>query len=186
MKKIILLNGPASSGKDFAADFIVNNFKYARKDKFAKVLKERTHALYGFSWRPHDYYEKVKEVPSDDFFGLSPRQAYINVSEIYFKPIYGKKIFGTILAQELDKYEWEIVAISDSGFVEEAEVLIDKYGKENILLIRIEREGYTFKEDSRNYIDLGDEICNITINNDGTENYLKIIESLVDSIVNNE
>ena len=75
MKKVILLNGCPGCGKDYAADYITNKFDQAKKDKFARVLKERTHALYGYDWRPHDYYEKVKEIPTEDFFGLTPRQA---------------------------------------------------------------------------------------------------------------
>lgn len=186
MKKVILLNSPAGSGKDYAADYITNKFDQAKKDKFARVLKERTHALYGYAWRPHDYYEAVKEIPTEDFFGLTPRQAYINVSEVYFKPVHGKDIFGKILSKELDKYDWDIIVISDSGFVEEAEVLINKYGSENVILIKVIRPGYSFKGDSRNYIELNPNICNITITNDGTETYLKIIDSIVTDIVNNE
>ncbi len=186
MKKVILLNSPAGGGKDYAADYITNKFDQAKKDKFARVLKERTHALYGYTWRPHDYYEAVKEIPTKDFFGLTPRQAYINVSEVYFKPIHGKDIFGKILSKELDKYDWDIIVISDSGFVEEAEVLINKYGSENVILIKVIRPGHSFKGDSRNYIELNPNICNITITNDGTETYLKIIDTIVTDIVNNE
>lgn len=153
-KKIILLNGPPSSGKDTAAKFLVNNIKDCKLDKFARVLKERTHALYGFPQRDFMYYELIKDVPSSDFYGLTPRQAYIKVSENYFKPTHGNRVFGSILCQELDKVSEEIIAISDSGFAEEAEVVIEKYGPGNVLLIKIHREGCTFKEDSRNYIEL--------------------------------
>lgn len=186
MKKIILLNGAPCSGKDFGADFIVNNFKGARKDKFARVLKERTHALYGFPSRGHDYYEDIKDEPSKDFYGLTPRQAYINVSEMYFKPVHGNSIFGDILADELDKYPWEIVVISDSGFVEEAQVLINKYGKENVILIQIERDGSNFNNDSRSYINLGPEICTTLVFNDGTSSYTDILLSIVNSIIDYE
>lgn len=186
MKKIVLLNAPPSSGKDFGADFIVNNFKGAKKDKFARVLKERTHALYGFPSRGHDYYEAVKNKPNKDFYDLTPRQAYINVSELYFKPVHGNSIFGNILADELDRYAWEIVVISDSGFVEEAQVLINKYGKENVILIQIERDGCDFNNDSRNYIDLGSDICTTLVSNDGTDSYTDILKSIVNSIIDYE
>lgn len=185
-KKIILLNGCPGVGKDFGADFIVNNFKGAKKDKFARVLKERTHALYGFPSRGHDYYENVKETPTEDFFGLTPRQAYIAVGEVYFKPTHGKHIFGKVLSKELDKYDWDIIVISDFGFVEEAEVLIEKYGKENIILIRIERDGHSFQGDSRNYIQLDPSICNITITNNGGQEYLDILDCIVKDTINNE
>ena len=153
-KKIILLNAPPGAGKDYAATHLVNNLKNCKLDKFARVLKERTHALYGFADRDFTYYEETKEIPTKDFLGLTPRQAYIKVSENYFKPTHGNKVFGELLSQELDKTTEEVIAISDSGFKEEAEVLIDKYGPSNIYLIKIHRDGCDFSKDSRDYIDL--------------------------------
>lgn len=186
MKKIVLLNSPPSGGKDTAANYLITKYNNVKTDKFARVLKERTHALYGFNNRPHNYYEDVKGIASEDFYGLTPRQAYINVSELYFKPVHGNDIFGKILADELDKYDWEINVISDSGFKEEAEVLIKKYGKENIILIRIIRPGFTFAGDSRNYIDLGPDICNIDITNNTDDSYLLAINVILEQIINNK
>lgn len=182
MKKIVLFNGCPSAGKDYAAKYLASKYSNIKIDKFARVLKERTHALYGYSWRPHDYYELVKDQSNEDFYGLTPRQAYINVSEVYFKTQHGKNIFGQILSKELDKYYWEILIITDSGFKEEAEVLINKYGHENIILVRIHREGYNFNTDSRNFIYLDKNICNIDIINDGTDIYLNTIDNLIQNI----
>lgn len=179
-KKIVLLNGPASSGKDHAAKYIVANYKKAKMDKFARVLKERTHALYGFPWRGWDYYEDCKEIPNDDFYGLTPRQAYIGVSETYFKPMHDDYIFGRLLLRELENDSHEIVAVSDSGFVEEARVLIKQYGVNNVILIRIHREGYTFADvkDSRNYIHLP-ELVEFDIDNPGDESYTDRIDAIL-------
>lgn len=181
-KKILLLNGPPSCGKDFAGKFILENFKEVTLDKFARVLKERTHALYGFPERAWDYYEDSKEIPTEDFFGLTPRQAYILVSETYFKPQHGKDIFGKILAKELDNCFKDLVVISDSGFPEEAQVLIEKYGAENVILVRVHRDGCDFSNDSRNYLYLN--VCNIDIDNRGDETYLKEVEELVNGFIN--
>lgn len=187
-KKIILFNGCPSSGKDWASKYLLNKYQDNNKglifktDKFARVLKERTHALYGFSWKPHDFYELVKEVPTEDFMGLTPRQAYINVSEIYFKQVHGKDVFGKILAKEIDKYKWDVLFITDSGFIEEAEVLINKYGEENVILVRIYRDGYSFKGDSRNYLDFSNRICSTNITNDGTKNYEKVLDNLLEDL----
>ena len=184
MKKVILFNAPPGAGKDFAAECIINNFNNTIHNKFAKVLKERTHALYGFNWRPHYYYEDCKEDPHKDFLGLSPRQAYIKVSETYFKPTHGNDVFGVLLGNELDKLEWDLAVISDSGFKEEAQVLINKYGENNIILVRVHREGYNFDNDSRNYISL--PVCNIDIYNKGDESYTKEIYDLVYDIINSD
>ena len=174
-KKIILFNAPPGAGKDTAALYLVNNIKNCKLDKFARVLKERTHALYGFPERDFRYYENIKDIPSKDFLGLTPRQAYIKVSENYFKPIHGEKIFGEILSKELDKISEKIIAISDSGFKEEAKVLIKKYGAQNILLIKIHRNGYNFSEDSRNYINLDMDVESYWVNNRGDNSFEKEI-----------
>jgi hypothetical protein len=184
MKKILLLNAPPGAGKDHAGEFIAASFEGAKVDKFARTLKEATHALYGWSWKPHDYYELVKEIPTDDFYGLTPRQAYINVSEVYFKKIHGVDIFGKILSKNIKKYNWDLLVITDAGFLEEALVLIEEYGEENIILVRVHREGHTFKKDSRDYIDFGSSICTTDIVNDGGNYYLEQIEDIVSSIYN--
>ena len=186
-KKIILFNGPPSSGKDHSAKYAANNFPGVRVDKFARILKERTHALYGYPKRAWDYYESVKDEPSQDFFGLTPREAYIGVSEKYFKPMHDEKIFGNLLLRSLkygDFPEWNVLAISDSGFVPEAEVLIEEYGAENVFLIRVHREGYNFSGDSRSYIDLGSNIHTIDIFNDGTIHYSVQLQDILNSIIN--
>ncbi len=177
-KKIILFNSPPGAGKDFSALVVLRNFKNAVMDKFARILKERTHALYGFPDRDMYYYEDCKEIPNDDFLGLTPRQAYINVSEVYFKPVHGKRVFGELLAKELDKSDSDIIAISDSGFVEEAEVLIEKYGANNVKLIRIHRDECDFSNDSRSYITL--PVDTIDIVNTGDEFYVSNLLDVLD------
>lgn len=181
MKKILLFNGPPQSGKDFGAEYVVNNFKDAILHKFAKILKEKTHALYGFYWRAHDYYEDCKNESHPDFLGLSPRQAYINVSETYFKPVHGDKVFGQFLVKDLETLDWQLAVISDSGFKGEAEVLIEKYGVGNIILIRVQREGCTFNNDSRSYIDLPD-VDTFDVVNLGDHSYTDVLQGIVEKV----
>ena len=180
-KKIVLLNGPASSGKDHAAKYIVSNYKQAKLDKFARVLKERTHALYGFPWREWYYYEDCKDKPSDDFYGITPRQAYIGVSEKYFKPMHDDYIFGRLLEKELENDPSMLVAVSDSGFESEAKVLIQRYGVKNVILIRIHREGFTFADvnDSRGYIELP-EIAQFDIDNPGDKVFTERVDTILE------
>lgn len=183
MKKIILLNGPPSSGKDFAANFIADCFNRTRIDKFARILKERTHALYGFSDRKWDYYEHCKDIPNDDFYGLTPRKAYIGISEKYFKPMHDKYIFGKLLLSDIKDIKFDILIISDSGFIEEAEVLIEEYGSENVLLIKLIREGCNFNNDSRSYLELKG-IEEIYVHNREELSFLNEMYQIVNEFVN--
>jgi hypothetical protein len=175
MKKIVLLNSAPGSGKDYAGNYIANSTDY-KVYKFARILKERTHALYGLD-KAWDYYEMTKDISLDEFMGLTPRQAYINVSQKYFKPVHGNSIFGDILAEEIkdDNY----VIVTDCGFIEEIQPLINKYGKDSLYLIRIHREGYDFSNDSRGYI-YPEGVKAYDINNDGVTN--KYIDEILNII----
>lgn len=175
--RLIFVNGPPRSGKDFAGMVLAQ-----RKDlgltnmaKLSAILKERTHALYllfdqGGHPLGHDYFEQVKDNPLEEFHGISPRDAYIAVSESWMKPTHGQGFLGELLVAKLRKHEQHMRArwthiITDSGFVEEAESLVAAYGKANCSLVRITREGYDFSADSRSYIEL--DIPTFDVDNDG-------------------
>lgn len=173
---VIFLNGPPRCGKDTLAGHIVRAMPGFRLCKFAKVLKERTHALYGKPDLPHDAFEEVKDIPNEIFLGLSPREAYINVSERLMKPLHGNDVWGKILLNGmLEQYSPALgYVISDSGFEEEALPIIDRFGAENCLLIRIAapKRGCTFMGDSRSYIELPVRTLNF-YNNETVEEFLR-------------
>lgn len=165
--KVILLNGPARSGKDslahaFAA-YANGRLVTSEVTKFAKPLKESAHRLFGFDL-PHDAFEAVKDVPQDYLHGKTWRQVYIAVSELLFKPLFGADIFGRMLVDEIELLQkiskedgedpTDYFLVSDSGFAAEAQAVVDRFGAENVILVRLERDGYTFAGDSRGYIEL--------------------------------
>lgn len=150
MKKILLLNGAPRCGKDTMAAWFEEQGWF--HGKFSKVLKERTHELYGLKNIPYDYYEGVKDLPHEDFFGISPRQAYINVSERLMKPVHGDDIWVRMFIRELESTAHDYVIVSDLGFQVEWETLIQHFGYDKISLGVIYRAGYDFSNDSRNYV----------------------------------
>lgn len=150
--KILLFNGPPNSGKDTGADYITKHLRIP-KIKFSTPAKEGTHVSLDLP-ATVDQYEQNKDNPSDDFFGLTPRQAYIAHSEAYMKVIYGADIFAKLFIRHIS--EWAIFqkqfVVSDCGFDIEFLTLLEHYGAENIGLIRLTRDGCTFANDSRNWI----------------------------------
>jgi len=113
---------------------------------------------------------------------LSKRQALIHTSENIIKPNFGEDAFGKMFVNNLP--EEGVVFVSDGGFKEEILPIIDHIGKENLLIIRINREGYDFSNDSRNYLtkemfDKDNCPAIIDLENNGTleefeENLLKV------------
>jgi hypothetical protein len=165
--KVVLLNGPPRSGKDFAANAIRENWQdRAWVLKFAGPVKSATHAAFGID-RPQDAYEHCKDQPSKDFDGLTPREAYIAFSEKAMKPAFGTDIFGRAMRRQIERAAangFGLVAISDSGFMEEAQQVRALVGQDNMLLIRLRRNGCSFVGDSRGYIELPGVWTNDVVN----------------------
>jgi len=159
--KIVLINGAPRSGKDSAGAMMQKELPGRWEImKFSAGLKERCHAAYGMQ-AAYDAFEEVKEQKLDCFLGLSPREAYIHFSETWMKPVHGEKVFGLLMAQQLDYLvdmypEIKGFVMTDSGFRSESEVMVEKYGADAVTVIRLHRPGYNFEGDSRSLIDLTD------------------------------
>ena len=167
--KVILLNGPPSSGKDLSAKIIQgllhNKFSKTVKDnfmyrptimKFADPIKMAVHSLYNIPYSC-EYYEKEfgndwKNQPQVEFFGKTPRSEYIRVAE-EVKKVQDKEFFGRIAARRIElAKDASTFIFSDSGFPEEAVPLIRLVGLDNVLVIELERTGCDYSIDSRGYI----------------------------------
>lgn len=149
--RIILLNGPPQAGKDTAAQAIATAWPHARVDRFAGPLKAATHTLFGLDPNP-DAFETVKNLPCEEFGGLTPRAAYIIMSERAIKPAFGVDFFGNALVRRLAGAA--LAVVPDSGFEAEAEPVISHFGPANVLLLRVHRPGFDFRQDSRSYIEI--------------------------------
>jgi hypothetical protein len=105
---------------------------------------------------------------------LSKREVLIHMSENVIKPSFGKDAFGKALVSQLPYVG--VVFISDSGFPEELQPVINHVGADNVLVVRIQRQGCTFKGDSRNYLEpdmFEQDVKFIQILNNGTEEGFK-------------
>lgn len=167
--KIFLLNGPPRAGKDTAAARLSHFYSGGSKGlkKFAAPIKDAVTAIYhGGNREEFNRFDtaELKDTPQEVYFGKTCRQVQIGVSENFLKPFHNDSgIFGKILRNDIQRdletdndWVFKTYFISDSGFRPEAEILIEEFGAENVILFRIFREGYTFKGDSRGYITLKD------------------------------
>lgn len=184
-KKAILFNGPRHSGKDTAAIYCEKEHE-AYHFKFSLPLKAGIKTMFSLTDSQVDYLETIKTEPSDLLFGKSYVQVQISLSEDWFKPKWNNTIFGNLTVNHLKKHmkyepHQDFYVSSDSGFSSEAYPVVELFGPENVLLVRVHREGKTFEGDSRSYIEL-DNIKTIDINNNGTiGSYEKLIDSVVHS-----
>lgn len=168
--KILLLNSPPDSGKDLAATHI-KELTGAKHCEFKSTLFSVAKGITGLS---HEDFFTIyndrdkKEQPQPEFFGMSPREMLIWISEDVCKPKFGKLFFGKAAANQVDIEKGSV--FSDSGFPDEVFPIADKYGAENIYVVQFNRYGSGFGNDSRNYLqseDCPEGINFIDLKNDG-------------------
>lgn len=160
-KAILAVNGPAGAGKDTIARYLEAQYPGVAHVKFAKKLKEMCHAAYGIdkSW---DYYDsfcpnnpgkRLKDLPQPEFFGVLPRKVYIDFSENFIKPLYGKDFWVKRLLTEIDASPLTCFVISDLGFQIEWETMVAARNKYDLSLIRLFRGTCNYANDSREFVD---------------------------------
>lgn len=186
--KIIIFNGAPRVGKDTFADMLEEYFDHNRDDyllyreSFKDSLITLTLDYYNIeSSEWWERYEESKEEPWDRLGGLSQREALIDMSENKVKPYFGHDFFGKAAARKCytsDDHKG-IFTFSDGGFGEEVQPLIDKFGKENILIIRLHREGFDFSNDSRRLLELP-EIETVDVDSKGIEDTFDAIVKIVE------
>lgn len=152
-KIVILFNGPPRAGKSEAARYVSTVFGakvFNFKDKLVALTKE----IYNISdedWK--DYYSRdnkdTKAIPNAD--GKTAREALIFVSEGIIKPLFGKDYFGKCAVETIKNSE-KMLVCGDCGFDQEVRPVIDHFGKDRVFLVKITRDGCSFKNDSRGWV----------------------------------
>ena len=179
--KIVLLNSPPDSGKDITATAL-KELTGVKHCEFKSTLFSVAKGITGLS---HEDFFKIyndrekKEEPQEEFFGLSPREMMIWISEDVCKPKFGKLFFGKAAANQVNIETGSV--FSDSGFPDEVFPIADKFGAENIYVVRFNRHGSSFGNDSRDYLqpeDCPEGVNFIDLKNDGDT-----IEPFVDQIL---
>jgi len=166
----IILNGPPRSGKDTVANFISEKYE-AVGHRFAGPLKRMCHDAYGLHDLAEEWFDKCKDEPSEHFLGKTPREVYIAFSELYMKPMYGKAIWGELVAKEIATCPSDgLHVVPDGGFDYEIEP-VRQVSK--VKIIQIRRPGFDFSNDSRDYLSNPDLVVSNSLD---VANLLKAVD----------
>ena len=130
MTKIVCLNGHIGSGKDVAAKAL-QPLGFENR----KLSDPLTHAVRNLF--DIEEYHGVKDRVYEEAFGRTFRHWQIAVAKMLHKESLYRGPLAHILIRSYPKDSWDKVVISDLGRTEELEVLVAKFGAENILLISI-------------------------------------------------
>lgn len=190
-KKVLIFNAPPRSGKDYSANYICKHLEGTYHKEFKAPLIGlvcKTLQIDECDFR--EVYDKEKDKketicvqslingePTTTYYSI--REYLIHMSEKVIKPLFGNDFFGDYAGKNLN-YGWNI--FSDGGFPEEVKALYKYTEKKNIVVVKIMKDGCSFKDDSRGYIP--DELVGKThvLENDGTDEWLLQL----DYFMNNE
>lgn len=168
--RIVIFNGPPRSGKDSAAYMLAQTLSMVNRPcvmmKFSQALKDAASEILANSMtaKEHDTigdFEDVKDAHKFKTLGITYRQLQIDISEKFMKPLYGEDVFGKIAEAQIRFHLVETdrtvddditFIFSDGGFDVELEHLCKAFGKENVLVVKMIRDGCTFDNDSRGYL----------------------------------
>lgn len=160
MAKIIILNGPPGCGKDTIGNLLTKNvdhfmhmvsFKKPLFDIAASMLSKRDFRKFLLAYN----YRELKESPLGCLNGMSPREFIIWISEEVIKPRFGSGYFGDRLTSHINEIGNYDVVCTDGGFIDEIISLVMN-SNHQVKLCRLHRNGFTFENDSRDYISLPD------------------------------
>ncbi len=167
MTKIILFNGPPGSGKDFATQVIMREFAIDEPVhmKLSKPLKDLI--MDHFNLTPLDL-EEIKDQKTNEM-ASTLRDYQIAIFESIAK-ILGRQWLSISLINRAKKFDNSIIIISDVGRQEELHPIIKNFGAKNVLLIQLHRQGKTFNQDIRQYVD-DPRVYSVLIKNDGTKDF---------------
>lgn len=151
--KIVFLNGPPHSGKDTLAGFIQIQYKNIARTKFASPLKIACHEILGLDVN-EDAYENAKNIESPDFFGKTPREFYIQMSETFMKPKFGTDVFGYVWLRRNRHFldAMNLIIVSDCGFEGELLPILKHVDESDCCIIRLHRQDCDYSKDSRGYV----------------------------------
>lgn len=150
---IFLVNGPPRSGKTTALYHLSTTRPNCATYRMARPIDRAVPELLqvnSAAWK------SIEDGYKDDgvIFGKTPRELKIALS-VFLKSMFGPAIFGEIAMIAFRSLIFQDIIV-DIGHTTEAEVIVRKMreiGQSKCVCLQLERDGCTFKDDSREYID---------------------------------
>ncbi|QIB67194.1 hypothetical protein [Kineobactrum salinum] len=157
----MLLNGPPGCGKDtLAEEMVPSGFTPM---SFKPALYQAVSDHYGIPLEEVLHWCATRELKDEVWnpIGKTPREMMIEVSEEVYKPRFGKDYFGKAAAVACVEAGADFAVFSDGGFPEEIGPLALYYNQ--VIVVQLFREGFSFEKDSRTYVEGPDGTYQLTL-----------------------
>lgn len=178
--KVVLFNGPPGCGKDTVSHMLVQHMEAqgvtsaVKEDSLSLPLRHIAYAMTQFDGDyDGDDYAKFKGVTFREFGGKTGRQLMIDVSESFLKTTYGIPVMAQMLLQRNSAFHG-VLLVRDSGFQIEVDPILDVVGRKNVYLVRVNRDGYDFSNDSREWVHLPQSRHCMDLYNNGSLDDLRV------------
>lgn len=145
----IVLNGPPRAGKDTAIAILEKVFPESDVYQFFRPIKELLHRELSLNVA-HDHYEVLKDTPLPEFGGMTPRQAYIDKGD-RMQAEFGHSILLDTYFEAISSSNAPIL-VTTCGMDSEALEIASIFGPDNVIVIRIHKDGHDFSQDSRSWV----------------------------------
>jgi len=169
--RLIILNGPRDTGKDTAADYLVERYGYTKLE-MKGALRRLAHEIASLTCADPVAFCNALEFDRDlkdtkrvpEFGNRTWPEFIIWLSETVCKPIFGQDVFALAAVKAVRDSGADRIVFSDSGFQEEVNALYNalhtgEMGEmthiDDMLLVHMYREGRSFdsvRKDSRSYV----------------------------------
>lgn len=149
----IMLNGPRGSGKDHIAKRLSRRHPELFHAKFSAPMKHIVSAALGSSQ------EELEKIKLDKVYGAEHNKSYVDLQiEMWdwLSKQFGDAVLGIIATSyfnivNVSTHHYGFV-FSDAGRGPEVDVVVNRVGGKNALVVRLHRDGCTFDGDIRNYV----------------------------------
>lgn len=174
--RIVIFNGPRDTGKDTAADHLVERHGYTKLE-MKGALRKLAHQIADLTCvdpvafcNALEFNRELKDTKRVPEFGDRTWPEFIIwLSETVCKPIFGQDVFALAAIKAVRDSGADKIVFSDGGFQAEADSLYYNLNPDRFLLVHVYREGRSFlsvRKDSRGYISLRQGMSGYQLHND--------------------